>query len=331
MKAIAQRLRRAGGRGAGDRGRLRRRADLQRRSRHAGGGARSAGPRGRRASGCRSTRVEDALKRQQRAKERFLARAGRGAAARRRARCAQVLGRDEHRAIADEMARFAVMLKPRALRPGRPPRRRRSRQPVRPRGVRPAASRRSGGSASSRSTTTRCSRGSGYVAGPPRAARRGDSRGLARSVDRRRSSPCAAATAARRCCRCSIATRRGAPRKPFIGYSDLTALLTFLTLGCELVAFHGPMLAGRLGRGADGLRPRLVRCARSAGASRWASWRRPALEIDSRRARPPASLLGGTLTQLLASLGTPFAFAPPPGYVLFSTKSASARTGSIAW
>jgi muramoyltetrapeptide carboxypeptidase len=28
-------------------------------------------------------------------------------------------------------------------------------------------------------------------------------------------------------------------------------------------------------------------------------------------------LLGGTLTQLLASVGTPFAFAPPAGYVLF--------------
>ena len=28
-------------------------------------------------------------------------------------------------------------------------------------------------------------------------------------------------------------------------------------------------------------------------------------------------LFGGTLTQLLASLGTPFAFAPPQGYVLF--------------
>jgi muramoyltetrapeptide carboxypeptidase len=27
--------------------------------------------------------------------------------------------------------------------------------------------------------------------------------------------------------------------------------------------------------------------------------------------------LGGTLTQLVASLGTPFAFAPPQGYVLF--------------
>jgi beta-N-acetylhexosaminidase len=53
----------------------------------------------------RLTRVEDALKRQQRAKERFLAASvalrpleGR--------RLRQVIGRDEHRAIADEMARY---------------------------------------------------------------------------------------------------------------------------------------------------------------------------------------------------------------------------------
>ncbi len=51
-------------------------------------------------------RVEDALKRNQRAKERFLAaplvaRPGTGRA------LMQLLGRDEHRAIADEMAQFA--------------------------------------------------------------------------------------------------------------------------------------------------------------------------------------------------------------------------------
>src|SRR5580765_6294851 len=40
--------------------------------------------------------------------------------------------------------------------------------------------------------------------------------------------------------------------KPFIGYSDLTAILTFLTLGCDMVAFHGPMLDRRLSRGAEG-------------------------------------------------------------------------------
>jgi muramoyltetrapeptide carboxypeptidase len=36
-----------------------------------------------------------------------------------------------------------------------------------------------------------------------------------------------------------------------------------------------------------------------------------------RRGAVAGPLLGGTVTQLLASLGTPFAFAPPQGYVLF--------------
>ena len=47
---------------------------------------------------------------------------------------------------------------------------------------------------------------------------------------------------------------------------------------------------------------------------------RAARRRRSRRFAPGEArglLLGGTLTQLLASLGTPFAFAPPPGYVLF--------------
>jgi beta-N-acetylhexosaminidase len=52
-----------------------------------------------------SSRVDDALKRQQRAKERFLAAAIPVRPAQSRA-LRHVLGRDEHRAIADEMARF---------------------------------------------------------------------------------------------------------------------------------------------------------------------------------------------------------------------------------
>ena len=53
----------------------------------------------------RLSRIEDALKRQQRAKERFLAAAvaTRPPAAR---TLRSALGRDEHRAIADEMSRF---------------------------------------------------------------------------------------------------------------------------------------------------------------------------------------------------------------------------------
>ncbi|MCC7416020.1 MAG: LD-carboxypeptidase [Acidobacteria bacterium] len=104
-------------------------------------------------------------------------------------------------------------------------------------------------------------------------------------------------------------------RKAFIGYSDLTAILSFLTTGAGLVAFHGPMLAGRLARGADGYDRasfmdalcRTVPMGELAPAG---------LEIV-RPGEATGPLLGGTLTQLLASLGTPFAFDPPRGFVLF--------------
>jgi muramoyltetrapeptide carboxypeptidase len=103
--------------------------------------------------------------------------------------------------------------------------------------------------------------------------------------------------------------------KPLIGYSDLTAMLTYLTLNCDLIAFHGPMLAGRLARGAEGYdKDSLVRAL---------TRREPMGELapaglESIRAGEAAGmLLGGTLTQLLASLGTPYAFAPPHGYILF--------------
>jgi muramoyltetrapeptide carboxypeptidase len=109
------------------------------------------------------------------------------------------------------------------------------------------------------------------------------------------------------------AARRAA--KPFIGYSDLTSMLTFLTLGCESVAFHGPMLAGRLERGAAGYdEDSFVRtlCRREPVGE----LSPPGLE-SIRSGEAAGLLLGGTLTQLLASLATPFAFDPPAGYVLF--------------
>ena len=104
-------------------------------------------------------------------------------------------------------------------------------------------------------------------------------------------------------------------RKPFIGYSDLTAVLTFLTIGCGLVAFHGPMLAGRLSRGAAGYdRDSFVKAV--CGQEPIGELVPPGLEtIRSGEAVGP--LFGGTLTQLLASIGTPFAFTPPAGHILF--------------
>jgi muramoyltetrapeptide carboxypeptidase len=104
-------------------------------------------------------------------------------------------------------------------------------------------------------------------------------------------------------------------RKAFIGYSDLTSVLTFLTLGCDLVTFHGPMLAGRLGEG----EARYERASFLNALCRpepMGELRPPALETI-RPGEAGGRLMGGTLTQLLGSLGTPFQFAPPDKYVLF--------------
>ena len=49
--------------------------------------------------------------------------------------------------------------------------------------------------------------------------------------------------------------------KAFVGYSDLTSLLSYLSTVCGIVCFHGPMLAGRLHEVTTGMT-----AARSCGA-----------------------------------------------------------------
>ena len=101
--------------------------------------------------------------------------------------------------------------------------------------------------------------------------------------------------------------------KVLLGCSDVTALLSFVTTGCGLVAFHGPMVVTLAGGPDRYDKASLIGQLTEA---------RPFGEIPSDgvevlkpgRARGP--LLGGTLTQLVASFGTPFAFRPPPGFVL---------------
>jgi muramoyltetrapeptide carboxypeptidase len=104
-------------------------------------------------------------------------------------------------------------------------------------------------------------------------------------------------------------------RKPFIGYSDITALLTFFTVHCDMVAFHGPMLERRLSRGADGYDrdsfERILCRAEPAGELA------PATLETIRPGEAAGPLFGGTVTQLLASLRTPYEFNPPAGYLLF--------------
>ncbi len=106
-----------------------------------------------------------------------------------------------------------------------------------------------------------------------------------------------------------------AARKPVIGYSDLTSLLTFVTCGCGLVAFHGPTVAGRLEKGAAA-----YDLASLVGAltqlEPFGELAAPQLDVLN-PGEVSGPVFGGNLTQLAASLGTPFAFDPPDGCVLF--------------
>ncbi|MGE0591440.1 MAG: LD-carboxypeptidase [Vicinamibacterales bacterium] len=108
--------------------------------------------------------------------------------------------------------------------------------------------------------------------------------------------------------------RLRATPKLFVGYSDNTALLSFLTCQCGITTLHGPMLDGRLAVGE-------------------AAYHRPsfealigghvplALEPDALRVVRAGAfrgrLYGGNLSVLAASCGTPYACDPPPGCVLF--------------
>lgn len=103
-------------------------------------------------------------------------------------------------------------------------------------------------------------------------------------------------------------------RKPLIGYSDITALLC-LYVQNGLTAIHGPMADRRLSRGADGFDAdsfqRVVMSSDPAG-----ELRPPELEA-MHRGTAEGVLVGGTLTQLMALMGTPWAFQPPRDAVLF--------------
>jgi muramoyltetrapeptide carboxypeptidase len=103
-------------------------------------------------------------------------------------------------------------------------------------------------------------------------------------------------------------------RKPLIGYSDITTLLC-LYLQNGLTAIHGPMADRRLSRGAQGFDVdsfrRVVMSDAPAGALC-----PPQLE-PMHAGNATGVLVGGTLTQLMSSLGTPWAFQPPDGAILF--------------
>jgi len=107
----------------------------------------------------------------------------------------------------------------------------------------------------------------------------------------------------------------GRARKPLVGYSDLTSLLTFVTGRCGVIAFHGPTVAGPLRRG-PGAYDEATLVGALMNAEPLGPLSAPGLEA-LRSGEASGRLAGGNLTQLAASMGTPFAFDPPAGAVLF--------------
>jgi muramoyltetrapeptide carboxypeptidase len=102
--------------------------------------------------------------------------------------------------------------------------------------------------------------------------------------------------------------------KIFIGYSDISALLWF-HLQHGMVCFHGPMIDRRLARGEAGYdRRSLLGAVCEPG---------PLGELapDGLETLWPGEasgvLIGGTLTQMVSLLGTPWAVTPPRGSLLF--------------
>ena len=99
--------------------------------------------------------------------------------------------------------------------------------------------------------------------------------------------------------------------KPIVGYSDVTALLTTV-VAHGVAAFHGPMVATDLARG---LTPR-------SQAWLWAALSDPDARLDApaptpiRPGRARGRLVGGCLSVLVTTLGTPWAI-DADGAILF--------------
>jgi muramoyltetrapeptide carboxypeptidase len=104
-------------------------------------------------------------------------------------------------------------------------------------------------------------------------------------------------------------------RKIICGYSDITSLLIYATCHAGLVSFHGPMVDRRLSRGAAGYDSRSFLAATTAAEpmGRLAPDGVSVLQEGT----AAGMLIGGTLTQLAASLGTPYALRLDRPSILF--------------
>lgn len=102
--------------------------------------------------------------------------------------------------------------------------------------------------------------------------------------------------------------------KPFIGYSDTTSIHIWLNGHVGMTSVHGPMIEGRLAVGESAYDS--ASFVASLGDTPLGEMSPDGLEV-LRAGEAEGPMVGGTLTTLAASLGTPFAFRPPAGAVFF--------------
>ncbi len=103
-------------------------------------------------------------------------------------------------------------------------------------------------------------------------------------------------------------------RRAFIGYSDLTTLHAYLGAVVGMTSVHGSMIEGRFGQGPEHYDSRSFLASLSDQPLGEMSPEGIEIIHPGEAAGP---VVGGTLTQLLASFETPYAFRPPDGHVLF--------------
>ena len=103
-------------------------------------------------------------------------------------------------------------------------------------------------------------------------------------------------------------------RKAFVGYSDTTSLHVWLGSHLQMTSVHGPMIDGRLAEGISHYDA--ASFLTSLSTSPLGEMRSDSLEIV-KTGEATGPMVGGTLTQILASLATPYEFTPPANHVLF--------------
>jgi muramoyltetrapeptide carboxypeptidase len=104
------------------------------------------------------------------------------------------------------------------------------------------------------------------------------------------------------------------PVGPLIGYSDVTSLHVWMGCCAGVTSIYGPMLDRRLSRGPAAYDPESFLA--SLTPEPMGELRPEGVEV-LKAGEAAGPLYGGTMTQLLTSMGTPWPFDPPEGCVLF--------------